>query len=54
MNKQKALELIKTVIDQSIKGGLIQNLETTQAISQAFNIISNELQDKNEVITDAQ
>lgn len=54
MNKQKALELIKTVIDQSIKGGLIQNLETTQSIAQAFSIIYEALQDKTEVITDAQ
>lgn len=54
MNKQKALELLKQLIDQSIKGGIIQNLETTQAIAQAFSIIATELQDKTEVIKDAQ
>jgi hypothetical protein len=42
MDKQKALELIKQVIDQAIKGGLFQNVETAIAVGQAFNIISKQ------------
>ena len=42
MDKQKALELIKQVIDQAIKGGLFNNVETAVAVSQAFEILSNE------------
>ena len=44
MNKQKELELIKQVIDQAIKGGLFQNVETAIAVGQAFDSIVKELQ----------
>jgi len=44
MEKQKALELVKQVIDQAIKGGLMTNLETTVAVAEAFQTIVNELQ----------
>jgi len=43
MDKQKALELIKQVIDQSIKGGLFQNVDTAVAVAQAFEVIVKEL-----------
>jgi len=49
MEKQKALELIKQVIDQSIKAGLFQNVETAVAVAQAFEIINKELQ-KDELV----
>jgi hypothetical protein len=42
MDKQKALELIKQVIDQAIKGGLFQNVETAVAVAQAFEVLSKQ------------
>jgi predicted transposase YdaD len=42
MDKQKALELIKQVIDQAVKRGLFENVETTMAVGQAFEIISKQ------------
>ena len=44
MEKQKALELIKQVIDQSVKGGLMPNVDTAVAVAEAFQTIVNELQ----------
>ena len=44
MDKQKALELIKQVIDQAIKGGLFQNVDTAVAVAQAFETIVKEIQ----------
>jgi hypothetical protein len=43
MDKQKALELIKQVIDQAIKGGLFQNVDTAVAVAEAFEVIVQEL-----------
>ena len=44
MDKQKSLELIKQVIDQAIKGGLFQNVDTAVAVAQAFETIVKEIQ----------
>jgi acyl-CoA synthetase (NDP forming) len=44
MEKQKAIELIKQVIDQAIKGGLMSNVETAVAVAQAYETILRELQ----------
>jgi len=44
MDKQKSLELIKQVIDQDIKGGLFQNVDTAVAVAQAFEVIVKEIQ----------
>ena len=44
MEKQKALELIKQVINQAIKDGLFQNVDTAVAVAQAFETIVKELQ----------
>lgn len=44
MDKQKALDLIKQVIDQSVKGGLFQNVDTAVAVAEAFQIIVKEIQ----------
>ena len=44
MDKQKALELIKQVIDQAIKAGLFQNVDTAVAVAQAFETIVKEIQ----------
>jgi len=49
MDKQKALELIKQVIDQAIKGGLFQNVETAVAVAQAFATIESEIK-KDEIV----
>jgi len=46
MEKQKALELIKQVIDQSVKGGLMPNVDTAVAVAEAFQTIVNELEKK--------
>lgn len=40
MDPKKAIEIIKTVIDASIKAGVIPNLEYAQTISQAYLILS--------------
>ena len=47
MEKQKALELIKQVIDQSVKGGLMPNVDTAVAVAEAFQTIVNEIQKPN-------
>ena len=41
--KQQALSLIKKVIDESIKAGLFQNVESAVQVSNAFNFIASEL-----------
>ena len=43
MKKEEALQLIKQVIDQSIKAGLFGNIESTVQVSNAFNLITTEL-----------
>jgi len=42
MEKQKAIELIKALIDESIKKGVILNLETAVQVAEAFGLIVNE------------
>lgn len=39
MNNEKALELIKQVIDQAVKRGLFENVETTVAVAEAFKVV---------------
>jgi len=46
--KQEALQLIKQVIDQSIKAGLFGNIESTIQVSNAFNLIATELTKEND------
>jgi hypothetical protein len=43
MNNKQALELIKQLIDQSIKRGVFENAESVLAVSNAFNVIAKEL-----------
>lgn len=52
MDKQKALELIKQVIDQAIKGGLMTNLETAIAVAQAFETIVKDIQKPELTVTE--
>lgn len=46
MNSKEALQAIKQLIDMSIKGGVFNSLESVATISQAFNIISKEINNK--------
>jgi len=44
MEKTKALEIIKALIDESIKKGVIGNLETSVQVAEAFGTIVKEIQ----------
>jgi hypothetical protein len=39
METNKALEIIKALIDESIKKGVIGNIETAVQVAEAFNTI---------------
>ena len=43
MDQKKALEIIKTLIDQSIKRGVMENIDTAVAVAEAFNTIAKEI-----------
>jgi hypothetical protein len=43
MNNKQALEMIKQLIDQSIKRGVFENAETVLAVTNAYNLIAKEL-----------
>jgi len=43
MEKQKALELIKQVVDQAVKRGVFENVETIVTVAQALETIAKEL-----------
>jgi hypothetical protein len=43
MKNEEALQIIKTVIDESIKKGVIQNIDTAVKIAEAFNFIVKQL-----------
>ena len=47
MDKQKALQIIKAALDEAVKNGTYNNLETVQQIVAAFMTISNELNELN-------
>ena len=40
MDKDKALKIIKALIDESIKKGIVANLETAVAVAQAYEILA--------------
>tara|TARA_R110002126_G_scaffold87316_2_gene210272 strand:+ start:3320 stop:3484 length:165 start_codon:yes stop_codon:yes gene_type:complete len=44
MENEKALELIKALIDESIKKGVFLNINTAVQIAEAFNIIVKAIQ----------
>jgi hypothetical protein len=46
--KQEALQLIKVVIDESIKAGLFKQIEVAVQVSNAFNLIATELTKDND------
>ena len=43
MKKDEALQIIKSIIDESIKKGIVGNLETAVKIAEAFNFVINNL-----------
>jgi hypothetical protein len=43
MKKEEALQIIKVVIDESIKAGLFKQIEAAVQVSNAFNLIVSEL-----------
>jgi acyl-CoA synthetase (NDP forming) len=46
MEKQKALEIIKALIDESIKKGVMANIDTAVQVAEAFGTIVKQLQDQ--------
>ena len=46
METTKALEIIKALIDESIKRGVMSNIDTAVQVAEAFNTIVKEIQDK--------
>ena len=51
MNEKQALEIIKAALDQATQKGVFQNLDSSFAVIQAFNVLSEKLIKKDE--TDA-
>ena len=43
METNKALEILKALIDESIKKGVIGNIETAIQVAEAFNIIAKQI-----------
>jgi hypothetical protein len=48
MKKEEALQIIKVVIDESIKAGLFKQIEAAVQVSNAFNLIATELTKEND------
>ena len=44
MNNEQALQVIKSVIDESIRKGVIPNMETAQQVIIALGIIAKAIQ----------
>ena len=44
METQKALEIIKELINQSVKAGVMMNIETAVKVADAFNTIFRALE----------
>ena len=43
MDKKQALAFIKQILDAASKSGLFENLESSMAAANAYNIIANEI-----------
>jgi len=46
MENQKALEIIKALMDQSIQKGVMGNIDTAVQVAEAYNTIAKQLLDK--------
>ena len=44
METQKALEILKALIDESIKKGVMANIDTAVQVAEAFNTLFKALQ----------
>lgn len=47
METNKALEILKALIDESIKKGVIGNIETAVQVAEAFNTIVKKVSEDN-------
>jgi len=43
METNKALEIIKALIDESVKKGIIPNIDTAIQVAEAFNTIAKQI-----------
>jgi hypothetical protein len=43
METNKALEILKALIDESIKKGIIPNIDTAIQVAEAFNTIAKQI-----------
>ena len=48
MENKQALEIIKQLLDQSIKRGVFENAESVIAVTEAYNTIAKQIIEKNE------
>jgi len=48
MKKEEALQIIKVLIDQSVKSGLFQQAEAVLQVTNAYNTIATELIKEND------
>jgi acyl-CoA synthetase (NDP forming) len=51
MENQKALEIIKELINQSVKAGVMMNIETAVKVAEAFNTILKALENNASIET---
>jgi hypothetical protein len=42
MNKHQAAQIIKTVLDQAIKAGVLNNIDAAATVAQAWQLITQE------------
>jgi hypothetical protein len=43
MNEKQAIEIIKAALDLATSKGVFQNLDSTNAVVQAYNVINDKL-----------
>ena len=46
MENKKALEIIKALIDEAVKKGVMGNIDTAVQVAQAFDTIAKQLLDR--------
>ena len=46
MENQKALEIVRALIDESIKKGVMENITTAVQVAEAFNTIAKKILEK--------
>lgn len=48
METKQALELLKQLLDRSVKAGLFENAESVLALTEAYNTIAKQFAEPNE------